>query len=141
MTKEYLDALVARSAQAWEAQKAILDLAVTEGRDLTAEERESVDRTDQAMDATQADIERTQRRMKLSADVEALRSATAPKMQEARDQRRDPTDAELIRGLFTGERRAIVAGPDTPEFRALATSTDTIDTSAGPLTIGMNAET
>lgn len=116
--------LLERAANVLSEQRAILT-----SDEVSAEDQERYDRLDAEYDALTRRADDIKKLEERSASVDELRAAIAPTIEPARSERREPTEGELIRGLFTGERRAILAAPDKPEFRALATSTDTIDQS------------
>lgn len=117
--------LLERAANVLIEQRAIL----TNGDDVSPEDRERYDRLDSEYERLVNRAEEIDKLSQRSASVDRLREAIAPTIEPARDERRDPSERELIRGLFTGERRTVIGAPDKPEFRALATSTDTIDQS------------
>jgi HK97 family phage major capsid protein len=118
-------ALLERAANVLSEQRAIL----TSGDEVSPEDRERYDRLDSEYERLVNQAEDIRKVEERAASVDKLREAIAPTVEAARDERRDPTEGELIRGLFTGERRTILGAPDKPEFRALSTSTDTIDQS------------
>lgn len=107
MSTTYLDMLVEKRQQAWHEQKAILDLAVAESRDITPEERETIERTDKAMDQYDAEAKRAKARMDATEKLDEFRSEMAPRIEAAREERREATDSELLRQLFSGERRSV----------------------------------
>jgi HK97 family phage major capsid protein len=131
MSTEYLASLRAKREHAWEAQKALLDTIAAEGRDITAEEREQVERMDADYDRYSAEEKRVTDRVALVSATDGLRAALAPRVETARAERRDPTEGDLVRRLMRHEIRSIIGVPDenSAEYRALATSTDTIDQS------------
>ena len=114
----YLTALKERIGSAWEAQKSLLDATMAEGRSLTPEEREQIERMDADMDALVAEQKRYQARTDLITATDAFREEMAPRVEAARAARRDPTDRELLGQLIRGEIRGFESA-ERPEFRAL----------------------
>lgn len=104
MSTTYLDMLVERRQNAWHEQKAVLDLAVTENRDVTAEEQQTIERTDAAMDKYDAEIRRAKARMDAAPKLDEFRAEMAPRVEAARLERREATDAEILRQLLNGDR-------------------------------------
>ncbi len=117
--------LLERAANVLSEQRAIL----TSTDEVAPEDRERYDRLDAEYERLVNRAEDIKKLEERSASVDQLREAIAPKVEAARSERRDATEGEMIRQLFTGEKRGLVGAPDKPEFRALATSTDTIDQS------------
>lgn len=118
MSAEYLATVRAKRAHAWEAQKALLDTVANEGRDLSAEESEQIARMDADYDRYAAEEQRVAKRLDLVTAADAFRTETAPRVEAARQERRDPTDREMLAQMLAGERRGFETKPD-PEFRAL----------------------
>lgn len=114
----YLHALKERIGASWEAQKTLLDTTLAEGRSLSAEEREQVERMDADLDALIAEQKRYAARNDLIAASNAFRDEMAPRVEAAREARRDPTDRELLGQLYRGEIRSFESR-ERPEFRAL----------------------
>lgn len=117
--------LLERAANVLSEQRAIL----TAGDEVSPEDRERYERLDAEYEMLTTRADDLDRLAQRTASVDRLRDAIAPTVEPARSERREPTEGELIRGLFNGSYRGIVGAPDRPEFRALATSTDTIDQS------------
>jgi HK97 family phage major capsid protein len=93
----------------WESQKAILDKALEEGRALSAEERENVEHADADLESLIKDRDRYAARSEQVAAANTFRESIAPAITEAREQRREPTDEEMLWQLIKGERRAMTS--------------------------------
>ena len=129
MSSEYLASLRAKREHAWEAQKALLDTIATEGRDITPEEREQVERMDADYDAYAAEEKRVADRLALVAATDALRADLAPRVETARAERRDASDAEMLRRMFrekTGEFESRPSNGFGQESRALGIATASV---------------
>jgi len=104
-----------------------------EGRSLSAEEREQLERMDSNLDDLLKEKDRYQARVDLITKVDAFREEQAPRVESAREQRKDPTDADMLRSLFSGEIREF-RSPFTPsnayktadELRALQSEGGTV---------------
>jgi len=114
----YLSALKERVGSAWQAQKDLLDATMAEGRSLSPEEREQIERMDSDLDTLLAEKKRYEERTQLIATSNAFREDFAPRVEAARVERRDPTDRELLGQLIRGEIRGFQSA-ERPEFRAL----------------------
>jgi HK97 family phage major capsid protein len=118
---EYLKKLVEDRQAAYHAAKAKMDEAAAESRDLSAEEREFVDRTFAELDEKRATIdtllEAEKREREIAESMRGLEDVVRPV--EARTAATE-TDADILRSLLTGERRA---HSFQFEKRDLATST------------------
>ena len=118
---EYLKKLVEDRQAAYHAAKAKMDEAAAESRDLSAEEREFVDRTFAELDEKRATIdtllEAEKREREIAESMRGLEDVVRPV--EARTAAIE-TDADILRSLLTGERRA---HSFQFEKRDLATST------------------
>lgn len=114
----YTLALKERIGSAWEAQKSLLDLTLAESRSLTPEEREQLERMDKDLDNLLAEQKRYAERLELVEKANAFRDDFAPRVEAAREQRRDPTDRELLGQLIKGEIRGFVSR-ESNEYRAL----------------------
>lgn len=78
----------------------LLDTAAAESRELTPEEREQADRIEADIQRFADDSQRATRLQELQKAADEFRGATAPVIEQAREQRRDPTDREmLLRGI------------------------------------------
>ena len=104
---EYLKKLVEDRQSAYHAAKAKMDEAAAEGRSLSAEEREFVDRTFAELDEKRATIdtllEAEKREREIAESMRGLEDVARPV--EARTAAAD-TDADILRSLLMGERRA-----------------------------------
>ncbi len=104
---EYLKKLVEDRQSAYHAAKAKMDEAAAESRDLSAEEREFVDRTFAELDEKRTMIDTLITAEKREAEIaEAMRGvADVARPVEARSAAAE-TDADILRAILTGERRA-----------------------------------
>ena len=104
---EYLKKLVDDRQAAYHAAKAKMDEAAAEGRSLSAEEREFVDRTFAELDEKRATIdtllEAEKREREIAESMRGLEDVARPV--EARTAAAE-TDADILRSLLMGERRA-----------------------------------
>lgn len=104
---EYLKKLVEDRQSAYHAAKAKMDEAAAEGRSLSAEEREFVDRTFAELDEKRATIdtllEAEKREREIAESMRGLEDVARPV--EARNVAAE-TDADILRSLLMGERRA-----------------------------------
>ena len=104
---EYLKKLVEDRQSAYHAAKAKMDEAAAEGRSLSAEEREFVDRTFAELDEKRATIdtllEAEKREREIAESMRGLEDVARPV--EARTAAAE-TDADILRSLLVGERRA-----------------------------------
>jgi HK97 family phage major capsid protein len=115
---DYLTTLKERIGSAWEAQKELLDSTMQEGRNLSAEEKEQLERMDTDLDDLLKEKDRYQNRAELIAKTDSFREEMAPRVAEARDDRREPTDREMLAEMYRGERRGF-SSAESNEFRAL----------------------
>ena len=104
---EYLKKLVEDRQSAYHAAKAKMDEAAAESRDLSAEEREFVDRTFAELDEKRALIDTLITAEKREAEIaEAMRGVeNVARPVEARSTGAE-SDADILRSLLAGERRA-----------------------------------
>jgi len=104
---EYLKKLVEDRQAAYHAAKAKMDEAAAESRDLSAEEREFVDRTFAELDEKRATIdtllEAEKREREIAESMRGLEDVVRPV--EARTAAAD-SDADILRSLLMGERRS-----------------------------------
>ncbi len=104
---EYLKKLVEDRQSAYHAAKAKMDEAAAEGRSLSAEEREFVDRTFAELDEKRATIdtllEAEKREREIAESMRGLEDVARPV--EVRTAAAE-TDADILRALLTGERRS-----------------------------------
>ena len=104
---QYLQKLVEDRQSAYHAAKAKMDEVAAEGRDLSAEEREFVDRTFAELDAkrdlitTLVDAEKRER--EIAEAMSGLENVARPVESRAVAEK---SDADILRELLTGERRA-----------------------------------
>jgi len=90
--------LIDERARVWEAAKALIDGAEAEGRDFSAEERESYDKMTADLDALSGRIQRQRDAAERAADLEASVPATAP-------ERSANGVSERLKSFLTGETR------------------------------------
>ena len=106
---EYLKKLVEDRQSAYHAAKAKMDEAAAEGRSLSAEEREFVDRTFAELDEKRATIdtlvEAEKREREIAESMRGLEDVARPV--EARNAAAT-TDADILRQIISGERRSHV---------------------------------
>ena len=104
---EYLKKLVEDRQSAYHAAKAKMDEAAAESRDLSAEEREFVDRTFAELDEKRTMIDTLITAEKREAEItEAMRGIEdVVRPVEARSAAAE-SDADILRSILTGERRA-----------------------------------
>ena len=104
---EYLKKLVEDRQSAYHAAKAKMDEAAAESRDLSAEEREFVDRTFAELDEKRTMIDTLITAEKREAEIaEAMRGvADVARPVEARTAAAE-SDADILRQLLSGERRS-----------------------------------
>ena len=106
---EYLKKLVEDRQSAYHAAKAKMDEAAAEGRSLSAEEREFVDRTFAELDEKRATIdtllEAEKREREIAESMRGLEDVARPV--EARTAAAE-TDADILRQIISGERRSHV---------------------------------
>lgn len=114
----YSNSLKERVGSAWEAQKSLLDRTLEEKRELTPEEREQVERMDADLDNLLKEQKRYAERAELIEKANTWRAEMAPQVTEARVERREPTEREMLGEMIRGERRGFTSA-ERPEFRAL----------------------
>ena len=104
---QYLQKLVEDRQSAYHAAKAKMDEVAAEGRDLSAEEREFVDRTFAELDAkrdlitTLVDAEKRER--EIAEAMSGLENVARPVESRAVAEK---SDADILRDILTGERRS-----------------------------------
>lgn len=94
---DYVQRLFDAYRTAAKAGEDILDLAASEGRELTAEERETLERSREDLVTRKAEIERVQNFSQLASAADAFRANAAPIVEAARAERREATDHEMFR--------------------------------------------
>jgi HK97 family phage major capsid protein len=127
---EYLRKLVEDRQSAYHAAKAKMDEAAAEKRDLSAEEREFVDRTFAELDEKRATIdtliEAEKREREIAESMRGLEDVVRPV--EARTAA-DNSDAEILRQLIAGERRSYSFQFEKRDLSKASTSNAPIPTS------------
>jgi HK97 family phage major capsid protein len=78
MIDTYVQNLHAERHRAWAEQKSILDSATAAKRELTAEERQTIERTDEALDKLDAEIKGWLDRAKRDAEFDTAKAAYEP---------------------------------------------------------------
>lgn len=98
----------------------LLDTAAAESRELTPEEREQADRIEADIQRFADDSQRATRLQELQKAADEFRGATAPQVEQAREERRDPTDIEMLQraflnkgGEFESRHGAVAASMET----------------------------
>ena len=118
---EMANRLLEQRANTWEQAKALVDLAVSEKRELTGEEEASYAKMTADLDSLRSRADKFVADEQSNADIEAsMRSLEARKVER-------PTadvDPEL-RSFLRGEKREFVARPDAQEMRDLSKGTAT----------------
>lgn len=103
MSETYLKQQVEARQSAWHEAKALLDTAAAEGRDLTAEERETWDRIN-------ADLDQRAQIIDTVKDAEAREERVAKAIEGheriVRDTKPASSDADMIRAMARGEVRS-----------------------------------
>ena len=109
---EYLKKLVEDRQSAYHAAKSKMDEAAAEGRSLSAEEREFVDRTFAELDEKRATIdtlvEAEKREREIAESMRGLEDVARPV--EARTAGVE-SDSDILRAILTGERLTVWDGP------------------------------
>jgi HK97 family phage major capsid protein len=137
----YIDKLVADRDQAWGEQRAVIERAVDEKREPTAEERAHIARTDEAIDKADGEMAEWRKRLTSAAEADKAREEvrsvlTADQRQVV--ERRDDTEADQVRKFLAGEIRSLEVnigpaaresalvrgGGDRSEFRDLVSNSD-----------------
>ena len=137
---DYVQNLHEQRHKAWGEQKSIVDAAVTAGRELSAEERATVDRTDAALDSYDKEIrswlDREAREKEAAEARSTWETVLRPEQIAQADTRSDSQEAEVL-AFLRGERRhvdidlraaarekaLIRAGHDASDLRVLGRDT------------------
>ena len=122
----YANSLRERKGTAWHEYKAIVDTAGNENRDLSAEERETLDRVEADLDAINAEETRHAERVASVNLAESIRASVAPGLETGV---RTPaaSDSDIIRSLGIGDEAQFMssrAGQGPLETRALGDTQD-----------------
>ena len=129
---QYLQKLVEDRQSAYHAAKAKMDEVAAEGRDLSAEEREFVDRTFAELDAkrdlinTLVDAEKRER--EIAEAMSGLENVARPVESRAVAQE---SEADIIRQLISGERRSYSFGFESRDVLKTSTSAPVPTTFSG----------
>jgi HK97 family phage major capsid protein len=118
MTQNYAQLAHERRNEAIGSLQQYLDQLAVEGRQMTAEERERVEKMEQDAQYWSDESQRALRAQSLTKAADALRGELAPRVEAARDERRDASDEEMLKALFRGESRGFTSFAG-PEHRAL----------------------
>jgi HK97 family phage major capsid protein len=115
---EYLKKLVEDRQAAYHAAKAKMDEAAAESRDLSAEEREFVDRTFAELDEKRSLIDTLvnaeKREREIAESMRGLEDVARPV--EARTVAEPQSDADIIREIVSGERRGYTFGIESRDL-------------------------
>lgn len=103
----YLERLTAERNRAWNEQKSVLEAALAEGRDLSAEEREKVARTDEAIDSADADIRSWTERQQREAEADAARAIYEPVVRPEVQERQAIDEFDAVTRFLKGESRTL----------------------------------
>lgn len=103
MSQDYLEFQFEQYRSAVKAGDDLLELAASEKRDLTAEERESFERANADVAERKAEIDRILKFREVAKAGDAFRANAAPLVEAARVERREATDREMLRLLFRQE--------------------------------------
>lgn len=106
-----------------------LDELASEGRAATSDEAIEMDAWESDITRLEAEVTRANRVDSLRSLSDELRGAIAPTVEAAREERREPTDRELLKQLFDGERVSALFGRKD-ETRDLASRVRAIETRA-----------
>jgi HK97 family phage major capsid protein len=131
---EYVANLNTERLRAWEAQKEVLDRAVTEKRELSGEDRVVVERTDADLDRLDAEIKGWMDREARQSESETARAAYEGVIRPAATTGAERSESEEIRAILLGqapgrefdltnvvrEKRAIRMGAEGAELRDLS---------------------
>lgn len=121
--------LLEEKGEVWTAQTAILDLAESEKRSLTADERETYDKYDDRMDEIDADLERFKKAEKRSASMADIEDQLRERIKPGTDPDDDNPET-LTREAAELEQRSLdayskfLASGDKTEYRALQADSD-----------------
>ncbi len=110
MSTAYLASLEGKRKHAWERAKSIMDAAAAEGRDLSPEERASLDETDAAIDGYAAEEKRVKDTAAKMQAADALRTDIEKAVAETRAEKVDGTpasDADLFRAMISGAEKGL----------------------------------
>lgn len=113
--------LLEQRANTWEQAKALVDTAVAEKREMTAEEEASYARMTADLDSLRSRADKFAADEAAAADVEASLRSVA----ERRQEREVPAEESELRSFLRGEKREFVARPNVQEMRDLSKGTAT----------------
>ncbi len=134
----YIDRLQDEYRRAAKVGADLMEAAATDNRELNAEEAEQRDKAFDDVTRLKGEIDKALNFETLREAGDAFRSAAAPVVERARQERREPTETELFRTLLRsgGERefrmsdRVALAKEDPSiTLRALGVGSDTVETS------------
>ena len=112
MSQDYMKVLLEERNKANKAARDIVDAALAEKRNLTAEDTEAIARADADFEAKNAMLSELRKIEEREAEVRAA-VADAPESRVTSETRADKSDEEIIRALASGEMRSY-------EFRDVA---------------------
>lgn len=101
----YADEIRRQRAELEHKFQSRLDELGAEGRAATTDEAVEMDAWEADIQRLSDETRRAERAEALRAASDALRGEVAPRVEQARDQHREPTDREMLQQLLRGERR------------------------------------
>ena len=118
MSQQYAQLAHDKRNEAIGSLQKYLDEIAGEGRQMTSEERERVERMEHDAAYWGEESQRALRASALTKTTDEIRGDIAPRIETARQERRDATDGEMLKELFRGERRSFTS-TGSEEYRAL----------------------
>jgi len=112
----YLEEMARQRGELIERYQARIDALADEGRAATSDEAVELDAWEADIARLGDEVSRARRMDALRAMADEVRGEVAPRIERAREERRDPTDHELLLALYSGEVRTARFGapPDDP---------------------------
>lgn len=110
MSDKYLASLEEKRNEAWHRAKQIMDLAATEGRDITPEEKVSLEQTDAAIDGYAAEEKRIRDTVAKMAAADNLRGDVEKAVAETRSESLSPdpkSDIALFIAMIDGAQKGV----------------------------------
>jgi HK97 family phage major capsid protein len=120
----YANSLRERKGSAWESYKNIVDIAGNENRDLTAEERETLERVEADLDAIHAEEQRHAQRVASVNLADSIRESVAPVKETSVKPQGPMSDTDTLRSLTNVGDFAIFDASRHLETRALGDTQD-----------------
>jgi HK97 family phage major capsid protein len=115
---DYIQRQIEERQKAWHSAKEILDLAASEKRDLSAEERQAYDRTMADLDSRAEVIKTMTADEKRAREIEAAAEAAPEVRTEARPV---TTDEDRLRSFLQGDQRSITFAPERRDVTKAST--------------------